>query len=130
MPNPPKLTLGEAQQQQALAEGFQDGPLPPLNPANEFTQIVELGNNLPQTPPPYIPAVPYYPPATIVTPNLGLSLQGLDTLTAENFVIIDTALTPAGTADNIGVSAGQLFSFTPIIAGLFNIVIVATSVPP
>jgi hypothetical protein len=92
MANPTPLSLAEAQAQQALAEGFQDGPTPALNPANLFTQNVELNNPLTSPPsPPYFP-IDNFPPATEVTPNLMLSLQGMDLIVAENFVIIDAAL--------------------------------------
>jgi hypothetical protein len=79
------LSLAQAAQQQALAEGYQFGPTPTLNNQNVNTQA-SLGNTLvPVTEP-----VPYYPPATNTTPNLGLSLQGLDPVEAENMVILDT----------------------------------------
>lgn len=81
------LTLAQAAVQQALAEGFAGGPIPTLNNANVNTQA-NIGN-------PLIPVVeptPYYPPATTVTPNLGLSLQDLSVVDANNMVIIDTAI--------------------------------------
>ena len=85
------LTPTQVAQEQAKAEGFQNGPLPTVNPVNIDTQA-KLGNIVPSVAEP----VPHYPPATDLTPNLGLSLQGLDPIEAENMVQIDTAIPSAG----------------------------------
>ena len=82
------LTLAQVAEQQALAEGYQSGPVPEVNPANVFTQTVNLSNPIT----PVAEPVPYYPPATKVTPNLGLSLQGMDVVLAEDMVILDAAV--------------------------------------
>lgn len=81
------LTLAEAATQQALAEGFAGGPLPTLNPVNVSTQA-SIGNPLT----PIVEPAPYYPPATAVTPNLGLSLQDLSVVEANNMVILDNSV--------------------------------------
>ncbi len=81
------LTPTQVAQEQAKAEGFQNGPIPTVNPVNINTQAT-LGNTVPSVAEP----VPYYPPATNLTPNIGLSLQGLGPVEAENMVQIDTVL--------------------------------------
>lgn len=87
------LTPAQVAQQQAISEGFQSGPLPTVNPVNIDTQA-KLSNTVPSIAEP----VPYYPPATNLTPNLGLSLQGLDPVVAEDMVTIDTALAGGGSS--------------------------------
>lgn len=79
------LTSMQVAIQQAIAEGFQGGPIPTVNNSNINTQAT-LGNSIT----PVAEPVPYYPPATSPTPNLGLSLQGLDDIEANNMVTIDT----------------------------------------
>jgi hypothetical protein len=48
--------------------------------------------------------VPYYP-GSLYTPNLGLALYGMDEVLAENFVILDSAVTTGGTP---GGTTGQV----------------------
>jgi hypothetical protein len=79
------LTLSQLQKAQAEAEGFQNGPLPALNPANLFTQANE-GN--PQPTPPVPTPVPYYPSQE--TPNLQLSTEDMSSQLANNFVLLDS----------------------------------------
>lgn len=85
-----QLTLQEVAQQQALAEGYVYGPTPMVNNANLNTQA-EIGNPLVSVSEP----TPYFPPTTI-TPNLGLTLIGLDDTAAQNMVLIDAAISPNG----------------------------------
>lgn len=99
------LNLTEAAQQQAIAEGFAGGPIPTLNPQNVNTQAV-LGNPLTPVEEP----VPYYPPATSVTPNLGLSLQGLDVVTADNFIILDTQVVSSQASVYASLSNAKVIS--------------------
>lgn len=87
------LTLAQAALQQAIAEGFAGGPLPTLNSANVNTQT-SIGNPLT----PVVEPAPAYPPATLVTPNLGLSLQDLSVVDANNMVIIDAFAKGGGVA--------------------------------
>jgi hypothetical protein len=101
------LTLQQAAEQQAIAEGYASGPVPTLNPANLNTQA-NLGNHLvPVTEP-----TPYYPPATITTPNLGLSLFGLESMLANDLVIIDSVF--GGTQ----LVNGATLSLTPTLTTL------------
>lgn len=87
MSSSPYLSNLELQTEQAKAEGFVNGPAPALNPQNVSTQY-NLGNT---TLPEDVPAlVPYYPGIT-ETPNMGLSLVGMDPILTNNFEIIDAA---------------------------------------
>lgn len=81
----PPLSLVELQKAQAEVEGFQQGPAPALNAANLNTQD-NLGN--PQTP--STSPAPYYPSAE--TPNLQLSTEDMSAQLANNFVILDAAI--------------------------------------
>ena len=87
------LTLAQAALQQAIAEGFAGGPLPTLNSTNINTQA-SIGNPLTPT----VEPAPIYPPATLVTPNLGLSLQDLSVVDANNMVLIDAFAKGGGIA--------------------------------
>jgi hypothetical protein len=84
------LTLQQVAQQQAIAEGYSAGPTPQVNPANAATQA-SLGNPLS----PIAEPTPYFP-GTIITPNLGLSLEGMDDVLAQNMVILDAAIGTGG----------------------------------
>lgn len=77
------LTLSQLENEQAKAEGYQQGPEPSLNNQNVNTQASE-GNSVTPSPSP----VPYYPGAT-ETPNLNLALTNMSVNIAENFVILD-----------------------------------------
>lgn len=116
------LTPAEVAQQQALAEGYQNGPTPTVNPANIFTQA-QIGNPIS----PIAEPVPYYPPATYTTPLLGLSLQGLDVVMAENMVILDEASafsleTGADFTGAVTFEAGvQFIGFMQVQGGLLDL---------
>jgi hypothetical protein len=120
------LTLAQLSKAQAEAEGFQGGPQPALNPANLYTQDCLAGN--PQTPGTPASATPYYPSSE--TPSLRLSIEGLSSQLANNFVILDQAVPAVDAEDLTGLITGALFSYQPLISGLFNIVIVATAIAP
>jgi hypothetical protein len=108
------LTALEVAQQQALAEGFAAGPVPKVNPANIYTQDL-LGN-------PIVPVaepVPYYPPATNTTPNLGLSLQGMDVVLADNMALLDSAAVNAGAV--VFENAVTFVGFVQILGGLLDL---------
>jgi hypothetical protein len=122
----PFLTQPELAKAQAEVEGFQSGPLPVLNPANLNTQQ-KIGN--PQVVADLTPTIPYYPEVN-VTPNLQLALDNMSAETAQNFIILDNAVGTTGLYDAVDNLTGQLFSYQPLISGLFNIVIVATSINP
>src|ERR1700678_1756091 len=98
MPTP--LTLAQAALQQALAEGFAGGPLPTLNPANLLVQS-NIGN----------------PPATNVTPNLGLSLQDLSSVLANNMILIDSYINTIVHVSSVTLSAAQVnaLNVTPVV---------------
>jgi hypothetical protein len=120
------LTLQEVSQQQALAEGYANGPTPTVNNANLNTQA-GIGNPLvPVTEP-----TPYFPPTTI-TPNLGLTLIGLDDTEAQNMVLIDAAVGSGGggssTAIQTVVAAYQPSQTdgTILANGTFTITLVTT----
>lgn len=121
----PFLTQPELAKAQAEAEGFANGPLPVLNPANLNTQRT-IGN--PQVVPAATAPVPYYPSSE--TPNLQLSTEDMPSQLANNFVILDNAIGTTAGDDLLDNITGQLFSYQPLISGLFNIVIVATAVSP
>jgi hypothetical protein len=82
------LSLTTLQKAQAEAEGFQNGPLPALNPANLNTQDA-LGNTQTPTTSP----APYYPSSE--TPNLQLSTEDMSSQLANNMVLLDS-LFPVG----------------------------------
>jgi len=84
---PTPLTLTELQTQQALAEGYQNGPLPVLNTVNINTQAAN-GNAI-------VPPIPLTVPipdfiAAITTPNLNLSIQDLSPTSQNNMYLIDS----------------------------------------
>jgi hypothetical protein len=77
------LTPLQLQKAQAEAEGYQQGPFPPLNLANQNTQAT-LGNpQLPETGP-----VPVYP-GTRDTPNLLMRVDGVNAEQAQNLLMMD-----------------------------------------
>ena len=121
----PFLTQPELAKAQAEAEGFALGPLPVLNSANLNTQQI-IGN--PQVVPAATAPVPYYPSSE--TPNLQLSTEDMPAQLANNFVILDNAIGTTAGEDLLDNLTGQLFSYQPLISGLFNLVIVATSINP
>lgn len=102
------LTLTEAAQQQALAEGYAGGPTPTLNSPNLNTQA-SIGNPLI----PVIEPTPYFPP-TISTPNLGLSLNGMDDVLAQDMVILDTAIAGGGFGPITSGSLQAVNATTPL----------------
>lgn len=79
------LTIEELSKAQAEAEGFQNGPQPALNHANLSTQD-SLGN----TQSPSTSPAPYYPSQE--TPNLSLTTSDMSSALANNFVLIDNAV--------------------------------------
>lgn len=107
------LTLQEVAQQQALAEGYVYGPTPTVNNANLNTQA-EIGNPLV----PVSEPTPYFPPTTI-TPNLGLTLIGLDDTAAQNMVLIDAATSP-----NINT---QIANYQAVLSDANNVVVMNVS---
>ena len=86
MATTPFLTVLQLAKAQAEAEGFQNGPTPPLNAANTNTQDT-IGNIQAVIVTPAPPA-PYYSNKA-VTPNLQLALDNMSAEIANNFVIID-----------------------------------------
>lgn len=96
------LTLSQAVAQQALAEGYANGPTPTLNPQNVNTQAL-LGNTLT---PVQEPAA-YFPPTTI-TPNLGLILTGLDDVAAQDMVLIDAAAVNTPLSATVILTSAQI----------------------
>jgi hypothetical protein len=83
---PTPLTPLQLQKAQAEAEGYQNGPLPPLNLPNQYTQAV-LGNpQLPETGP-----VPAYP-GVRDTPNALLRVDGMSAEQAQNLLMLDQDL--------------------------------------
>ena len=118
------LTLLEAQAQQALAEGFQSGPTPVLNPQNVSTQQ-KLGNVLVPTAEP----APYYP-GVQSTPLLNLSLEGLSESLANNFVLLDgSAVTvpPEGRLQVVNANTPQSVSSVAPITTLYTVSIYVAS---
>ena len=84
--SPTPLTPLQLQKAQAEAEGYQNGPLPPLNLPNQYTQAV-LGNpQLPETGP-----VPAYP-GVRDTPNTLLRVDGMSAEQAQNLLMLDQDL--------------------------------------
>jgi hypothetical protein len=79
------MSLEQLQKQQAEVDGFAFGPLPALNPANLNTQD-SIGN--PQVP--TVSPVPYYP--SDETPHLHLTTSDMSSALANNFVLIDKAV--------------------------------------
>jgi hypothetical protein len=104
------LTLSQAVAQQALAEGFANGPTPTLNLQNVNTQAL-LGNTLT---PVQEPAA-YFPPTTI-TPNLGLTLTGLDDVAAQDMVLIDAAAVNTPLSATVTLTSAQILALftTPV----------------
>jgi hypothetical protein len=98
------LTNLQLQKEQALAEGYQAGPLPQLNPVNVSTQDAS-GNAIILVPPSLVP--PYYP-LTASTPNLELTLQDMSPNVAENFSLIDSFV--GGSVSEVGMGGFQPFS--------------------
>jgi hypothetical protein len=126
VPNPPFLTQLQLAKAQAEVEGFQMGPEPALNPANLNTQeLIGNPNAIPNAP----ASIPYYPPLQL-TPNLQLALFDMSTEVAQNFVILDNAVPVAVNDDIMHNVTGKGFSFQPLISGVYNIVLVATSINP
>lgn len=77
------LTPLQLQKAQAEAEGYQQGPFPPLNAANQSTQA-NLGNpQLPETGP-----VPVYP-GERDTPNTLMRMDGMSAEDAQNLLMLD-----------------------------------------
>jgi len=101
----------ELQTEQAKAEGYINGPAPSLNKQNISTQYNEGNTSLPTD----VPALlPYYPDLT-VTPNMGMSLEGIDVKMVNNLQIIDAASLTTG-AVTVTLTAAQIASIhtTPI----------------
>lgn len=81
------LTLAQAEAQQGISEGYQSGPLPALNTANQATQTA-LGNTFEINPP------SLYNSTTLInnlTPQLNLSTVAMPANIAQNFALIDAA---------------------------------------
>lgn len=110
------LTSIEAAQQQALAEGYQNGPTPTLNSANLNTQSA-IGNPLV----PVIEPVPYFPPITI-SPNLGLTLIGLDGTEAQNMVLIDAAIGIGGAVSSVFGRVGTIIAEVPDYSAFYDLI--------
>ena len=83
----PYLSNLELQTEQAKAEGYVDGPAPALNTANIQTQKSIGNTSLPSD----VPALVPYFPGVLDTPNMQLSLAGMDQNLVKNFEIIDAA---------------------------------------
>ena len=115
------LTLQEVAQQQALAEGYVYGPTPTVNNANLNTQA-EIGNPLV----PVSESTPYFPPTTI-TPNLGLTLIGLDDTAAQNMVLIDAATSPSSPvlSSTVTLTNSQILAASTEGAAVFPILVPA-----
>lgn len=106
------LSVAALAKAQAEAEGYQNGPVPALNPANINTQNL-LGNTQPlvvQT----VPTVPYYP-ETNITPLLQLSLDNMGQEVANNFVIIDGQLTAQTVEINVSSALLKNLVATPLL---------------
>jgi hypothetical protein len=125
----PLLTQAELSKAQAEAEGYQNGPEPPLNPANLYTQE-EMGNPIVFS---TVNTVPYYP-LTKETPNLQLSLDDMSVTIANNFVVLDNAIPIVGRVDLMGQTAGAVYAYPTLgsigASGVYNLVMVATAIPP
>jgi hypothetical protein len=119
------LSLALLQKAQAEAEGFANGPAPALNNANIYTQD-SIGNHQTPTTSP----VPYYPSSE--TPNLQLSTEDMPAQLANNFVILDKAVTSVEVNGN-AISPIANFVNTPsvtfsVIGGNISAVSVSSSV--
>lgn len=60
---------------------------------------------------------------------MGLSLD-VPAASAANFSTLDLAVPVIGNFDFMNLTAGQAVSFTPLITGIYSLIIVATAVPP
>ena len=126
------LTPQQIEKYQAESEGYQQGPTPDINNQNVNTQD-NLGNPTTQSVSPALLIPPPYYPGATETPVMQLSLTNMPVNVAENFVLVDAlavSLLPAGIGDFTGLVAGQGFSLTPVTAGVYQVVIVGTSIPP